>query len=250
MLIPISQLSDFSTRTTDTLVGHVEELYFDDRHWTVRYLVVALRIHHVNHHVLVPPHEVIPPPPDGTALLLALTADALLKHPTPGDAEPVTRQHELELHDYFGRPSSWTPSPFRNTAPLPVIPLATAIPALRRATSDHTAHGDSHLESSKAVSAYSLDARDAHLGHVTDLLVDTDAWTIPYLAAVIRAHPYRRSVLIPVKAVAALRWDTRTVRLHACCARVENSPSYDPLRAVDDTLRTRIDRHYHSSPSA
>ena len=40
MLITAKTLSGYTLRSLDGDIGKVEEFYFDDHHWTVRYLVV------------------------------------------------------------------------------------------------------------------------------------------------------------------------------------------------------------------
>ena len=40
MLYTISDLKDYTISATDGEIGHVEDFYFDDQHWAVRYLIV------------------------------------------------------------------------------------------------------------------------------------------------------------------------------------------------------------------
>lgn len=39
MLIKVKTLKDFKLDSLDGEIGKVEEFYFDDLHWTIRYLV-------------------------------------------------------------------------------------------------------------------------------------------------------------------------------------------------------------------
>ena len=40
MLISVKDLASFHLAATDGSIGEVQDCYFDDVHWTVRYLVV------------------------------------------------------------------------------------------------------------------------------------------------------------------------------------------------------------------
>ena len=42
--------------------------------------------------------------------------------------------------------------------------------------------GDGHLRTATAVMGYAIRAEDGEIGHVKDVLVDDEAWTIRYLA--------------------------------------------------------------------
>jgi hypothetical protein len=128
--------------------------------------------------------------------------------------------------------------------PLPLIPVANTIPSLQRELKQEARRGDPHLESSAETAAYGLEARDGHLGHTIDFIIEDETWRIPYLAANIRAHPYRKIVLVPTPLVAAVEWETRTVSLRPYRKTVEQSPAFDPNRPVTGELEERIRRHY------
>ena len=42
MFLRARELQDYTIRATDGDIGHVEQLYFDDQTWTIKYVVVDL----------------------------------------------------------------------------------------------------------------------------------------------------------------------------------------------------------------
>ena len=60
MLSKVKTLKGYSIQSTDGgTIGRVKELYFDDRHWTVRYLVANTGNWLTGRQVLVSPYSMV-----------------------------------------------------------------------------------------------------------------------------------------------------------------------------------------------
>ncbi len=56
MLIKAKTLTGYTLKSLDGEIGTVKEFYFDDQHWTVRYLVADTGIWLPGRQVLISPH--------------------------------------------------------------------------------------------------------------------------------------------------------------------------------------------------
>ena len=76
MLYRYDELSAYRVHAVDRDVGKIRDLNFDDRFWTVRYLVVDTG-GWLQSLVLVSPYSVTSVDPQGEAILTSLTADRI-----------------------------------------------------------------------------------------------------------------------------------------------------------------------------
>jgi uncharacterized protein YrrD len=149
------QLWGYHLVTRDGPVGRVRDLYVDDRRWVVRYLVVELRHALASRRVLISPVCVRAVDTDARCLEVSLVREQVRHAPDVDDDRPVSRQHEIALHEYYGIPFYWTDED-----------PAAAQPA------------DPHLRSVRAVRGYSVIGRDAAIGHVEDFVIDVVGWRV------------------------------------------------------------------------
>jgi hypothetical protein len=127
----------------DGAAGHVHDLLFDDRRWHVRYLVVDVHQGLSHRQVLLSPVCVRYVDPVQRRLEVSLPRERILHGPGVETDRPVTRQHEVALHEYYGIPFYWTVD---GSAP--------------------GGGGDPHLQSMRAVRGYTAIARDVAAGRL------------------------------------------------------------------------------------
>jgi hypothetical protein len=85
----------------------VDDLFFDDETWTVRYLVVETGSWLASRRVLISPIVVVDAQPPRRSLSVDLTRDQVANSPDVDTATPVSRQMELKYRNYFGWPAYW-----------------------------------------------------------------------------------------------------------------------------------------------
>jgi PRC-barrel domain len=176
-------------RARDGELGRVRDLYFDDRRWTVRYLVIDTRRWvSGGRRALVPPASVLGADAQRHRLEVDLTCAQILGSPDVDTSRPVSRQHEVAIHEHYDIPFYWAHDA-----------------VLERAT------GDPHLRSVHDVRGYVVRAGDAPLGHVADFVVDTRSWTIT--GVVVTAHRWLRGerLIVRIDAVHQLSGLARSV---------------------------------------
>ena len=107
MLRSVSRLKGFEIRARDGGIGTVEQFYFDDVSWAVRYLVVDTGDWMTDRLVLVSPLALRQVEWESKRLDVALTKEQIEKSPSIDKHKPVSRQHEAAYLGYYGYPSYW-----------------------------------------------------------------------------------------------------------------------------------------------
>jgi stress response protein YsnF len=91
----------------DDEFGHVDDFIFDDKSWTIRYLVVdMLRIWH-GKKVVISPEWVDGISWSDRTITIGLTKEQIRNSPEYHSTDPVNREYEEKLYDYYGRQAYW-----------------------------------------------------------------------------------------------------------------------------------------------
>ena len=239
MLWSLNHLRHYRIRATDGSLGAVEDIFFDDAAWTVRYLVVDTAWL-FGRRVLLPPDVLEHPDAVAREFPVALNKEQVKNSPDIDADQPVSRQQEIDLYGYYGWAPYWG---VWAAAPLPpdgVVPPATAPPA----GESERQRGDPHLRSGREVIGYHLRATDDSVGHVADLLIDEAGWIIRYLVVDTGGWLPGRKVLLAPNWVRAISWAGRDVVVALSRAEIESSPEYDPAEDVARDYEDRLHRHY------
>jgi len=107
MLTNTAQLKGVTIRTTDGEMGTVEQFYFDDETWAIRYLTVETGGWLGGRQVLISPFSVVQADWQARRLDVALTKKQVQNSPDIDTHLPVSRQHEAAYLGYYGYPYYW-----------------------------------------------------------------------------------------------------------------------------------------------
>lgn len=241
MLRHESDVKGYEIHASDGLVGTVTDFLFDDAAWVVRWLVVDTGHWLPGRQILLPPSAL------GFVNHIAHQFNVLLTRRQVKDCpgvevhEPVSRQHEARIYDYFGWSPYWGAPSF--VGPLGYgygnLGVAMTAPPLelmqREKDIDDTEKSkqDSTLRSVDEITGYAIHALDGEIGHVEDVLVEDEDWSIRYLVVETKNWWLGNKVLVSPLAVTEIRWAERQVRLGVDRRRVQNSTAYDPLASIE-----------------
>lgn len=248
-----TDLRGYTIGATNGDIGTVEDLYFDDQGWTVRYVVVDTGRWLPGRRVLLPPHAIQESDSAGRRLITDLTREQVEASPGIETNRPVSRQYETDLYGYYGYPYYWT-GPYRwGLGPYPYVAGAEGVTPLASesrpsAVAEEMAarereSQDPHLRSARDVSGHGIEATDGELGHVEDFLVDEDTLAIRYLVVDPRNWWPGKHVLLSTEWITAVDWNRSTVQVNVTKEAVRNAPEYDPARWIDRDYEAR----YHGS---
>ncbi len=107
MLRNLPDLKKYTLGATDGDVGHIADLFFDDRYWIVRYLVVETGSWLAERKVLVSPFSLGEADWAQQRLPVRLTREQVRNSPDIDTSQPVSRQHEVLYADYYDYPYYW-----------------------------------------------------------------------------------------------------------------------------------------------
>lgn len=216
MLRSVREMTGYTVRATDGEMGRVTDFYFDDDHWTVRYLVVNTGDATAGSPtsrgaVLVSPMAVTNPDFDSKRFDLSLTREQVLNGPGTDSDQPVSREWEerysayYRLAPYWGGPLLWggfATAVEAAAAPLAGFPLVpNNLPPPQGSPS-----GDNHLRSAHEVIGYAVQASDASGGSVEDLLVDDRSWKVHHIVVDTTSFWPGGEVLVPAELVTEVEW--------------------------------------------
>jgi hypothetical protein len=225
----------------DGKIGHVKDFYFDDRSWTVRYLVADTGSWLTSSLVLLSPYAFGDFYQVGKILVVNLTRKQIENSPLMETHKPVSRQYEEQYHRYYGWPDYWQGDGIWGVSNFPVL----TVPPKILASETKIAHqprlegSDAHLRSAQAVTGYHLQASDGIAGHVCDFLMDEKSWTINQLVVKTGHRFTGKEVLIPKNKIDRISYEDSTVFVNLTKEEVEQSSIHQTAPLVAAIDRTR-----------
>ena len=251
MLRAFSDLKNLSLGATDGEIGTVKDAYFDDRHWTLRYLVATTGSWLSGRTVLLAPNAIRGVNWESQRVDLDLTLEQIRNAPGIDVDKPVSRQQEAAYLDYFGYPYYWAGPTWSGLGVTSDAHIAAAEMTRRadettRAERDED-RDDPHLRSANEVHGYAIAAQDGEIGSVKDFLFDDANWSLRYFVLDTRKWLPGRKVLISTDWIESVSWETRTVGVAMLREEVRASPEYDPDDLTPEHEEV-LHRHYGREP--
>jgi hypothetical protein len=247
MLQTLSSLRKLSIRAIDGEIGSVEDSYFDDDRWVLRYLVVDTGGWLPGREVLISPFSVSGIDWRLQLLDLSITSEQLKSSPSIDMDKPVSRQQEAALLDYYGYPYYWGGMmPWGISAsPAIVRPPPVDYEEQLREQRKREEHSDPHLRSAKHVTGYHIEASDGMIGHVEDFIFNPQTWALRYFIVDTRNWLPGRHVLLATDWIDEVSWDKRTVRVVPLTREaIRSSPEWDEQKMLNESDELGLYRHY------
>ncbi len=247
MLRNANELHGFTIRATDGELGTVDQLYFDDETWAIRYLTVETGGWLGGRPVLISPYSVVHAAWQTKRLDVALTKKQVQNSPDINTHQPVSRQHEAEFNGYYGYPYYWGGPYLWGPA---FYPAGTTVPtASAEVRADRERESaDSHLRSAEAVTGYSIEATDGDIGHVDGFVVDDEAWAIRYIEVATRNWWPGKKVLVSPAWIERVSWPNSTVYAGLSRDTIKDAPEYVDSNRITREYENRLYFHYGRPP--
>ena len=240
MLRSVKSFLGFSLLATDGDIGKVDDLLFNDDHWTTAYLVVNTGRWLSGRRVLLPPAALGSPSWKERTFPVALKKEQVRNSPGVDLDQPVSRQYEIELHEHYGWMPYWLPG---GSYSMGTVPLAHPLPEAP-IEEEKEQKGDPHLRSVNEVTGYHIIATDGGIGHVKDFIVDDTRWTIRYLVVDTATWFLGRQVIISPNWIRSIDWGDDSVHIDFTKEEVKGSPEYDPSIPVNREYESRLYDYY------
>jgi hypothetical protein len=242
MLRSLKALHGYTVLASDGEVGKVHDFCFHDDTWATRYLVVATGHWLSGRKVLLTTRALGRPNWADLSFPVALTREQVEQSPEIDTDKPVSRQHEVALHQHYGWPFYWLEPGFGDWPPfVPVAPIPTSLGTPPAASKANT---DLHLRSIKAVTGYHIHARNGAVGHVEDFIVDDTLWVIRYLVAHTGRFLPAKKVLLAPEWLGEIRYAERQVNVTLTREAILNCPEFYPGAGVNREYEERVYDYY------
>lgn len=237
----IRELTELTILATDGELGSVQELYFDDRTWVVRYLVLKAGGWLFGREVLLAPEAVRGIDDANRTMKIALTKEQIKQAPPIETAKPLSREYEEAYFRHFQWAPYWEPGPttWGSSVPYPGTP-----PMLIDTTLPADAPKNPHLRSSNEVMGYDIQAKNGTVGHVEDLVVDDEAWIVRYVEVDTKNWLPGKKVLLQTMRIDHISWVERSVGVMLTRQAIESAPAYDPSRLITPAYEVQLFKHY------
>ena len=202
MLHKVSRIRGTDVHAVDGHIGCVEEFYFDDAQWTIRYLVINTGSWLTRHPVLISP-EAVKSNWGLAGFNVTLTREQVRNSPEIDPQRALSRQDEERVLGHFGHPLYWKANGRSGSTP--------------------------NLCSTKEVIGDHIQASDGEIGHVDDFLIDEASWRVDYLVVDTSNWIGGKWVLIAPMTLKGIDWPNSKLRVGLTRDTVKHSPSIDSV---------------------
>ena len=240
MLHSLKELDGYKIIGTDDDLGKVHDFFFDDKVWTIRYLVIGTGNWFPGKKVLVSPASLNPPDWSTKSLPVKLTTEQIKNSPPVDTEKPVSRQHEIELAKYYYWPMYWESDSlfYPGFSPETIEVINSRQESLAE---EVKLQADPRLRSADKVAGYSIKATNDDIGHVEDFIVNDETWNICYMVVDTRNwFPGGKKTLVSPLWISKVDWHSNTVEVDVTKERIENAPEYDPSTPINREYETRF----------
>ncbi|MEO9069567.1 MAG: PRC-barrel domain-containing protein [Ginsengibacter sp.] len=228
----IKSLIGYSMKETDGEIGKVDEFYFDDNSWTIRYLIVKTGNWLSGKKVLISPVVVQKPDWENKEFPVKLTKEQIQNSPDIDTDKPVTRQQEEQLSGYYPWGMYWGNEPDAHGAGIfGMMPgdlyEEEAGTNVVEEPAQPSENNDQHLRSTHYVTGYTIHASDGEIGKVKDFIIDDTNWQIKYLVVHTGNWLNSKEVLLSTKLITNVNWENANVIVNISKKDVEESPEFN-----------------------
>jgi uncharacterized protein YrrD len=244
MLSKVKRLVGYKLDSLDGEIGKVKEFYFDDQHWTIRYLVVNTGNWLTGKQALISPYALVAVNKEAHNIAINLTKKQIKDSPFLDIDKPVSRQFEQAYYGYYGYPAYWGGPYSWGTYPYLIQNREMREREQWREPAQPEKAWDHHLRSSHEVTGYHIQAEDGELGHVEDFIIDDETWAIRYLIVDTSNWWAGRKVLVSPQWIERVSWDEKKVFVHLSRETIKESPEYTEESLLTRDYETGLYGHY------
>lgn len=248
MLVNAAHLKGFEIQATDGKIGTVDQFYFDDETWAIRYLTVETD-GWLGRQVLISPLSIVQTDWQAKRVDVALTKKQVENSPNIDTHQPVSRQHEAAYFGYYGYPYYWGGPNMWGPASYPSgLPVPKAVFTEVHAREIQKESANSHLRSNQAVTGYHIEAADGEIGHVEGFIMDDQTWAIRYLEVATRNWWPGKKVLVAPAWIKRVSWEESKVYVGLSRETIRTGPEFVESVPITREYEDRLYLHYGQAP--
>ena len=242
MLYKAQTLIGYTLRGIDGEFGTVKEFYFDDQHWTIRYLIAETGTWLTDRQVLISPYALTGVEKAERRINVNLTKKQIESSPAISNDKPVSQQFEDDFYRHYG----WAPY-YGGSFMWGAYPYILPDRGESQELDQHKRAWDPCLRSTKVVSEYYIQATDGEIGHVADFLIDDEAWAIRYMVVDTKNWWPGKEVLVSPQWIDRISWDEAKVFVKLSLDAIKQSPEYTDDLPLTRAYEAKLHEHYNQS---
>ena len=250
MLHSADDLKACQIRSIDSNLGKINDLYFDDDAWVIRYFIVSTHNWLFKREVLISPIALEKPDWLNKIIPVNLSQEQLDHSPDISAHEPVSRQQEIQYFGYYGYPIYWGGSGLWGEGLYPggLMPdtdnINEQLNAEQAKAYSNSQEIDPHLRSWEKVKGFVVIGSDGEIGHIQDLLIDELTYAVRYV--IVRANDWwiGHDILVVPQWFHDIKWTDSSVKVDHTRAEVKGAPLYDSLVKMDRDWEISMHNHY------
>jgi sporulation protein YlmC with PRC-barrel domain len=237
----LNSLIGYTIGASDGEIGKVKEFYFDDKTWTIRYLIVETGNWLSGRKVLIAAEMLLKPEWDKEIFRVNLSMEQVRNSPDIDTEQSVSRQEEIKWQRYYLHTSYWGNGFYEGGMPYYMHEVINDVPGKGLPQkSEHI----SHLRSTGKVTGYNIMATDGIIGEVKDFIVNDANWRIKFLVVDTGHWLPGKKVIISPKLIDEIDWATSEVSVKTSINHVRNSPEYNPAQPVSEDHEVHLHNYY------
>lgn len=240
MLIKAKTLKGYKLDSKNGEIGKVKEFYFDDKHWTIRYMVADTGNWLIDNQVLISPYALAAVNKEEENISVNLTKKQIEDSPSLNSDKPVSKQFEEDLHGYYGWPTYWSGTNMWGDYPY-IIHDSNEW----KASNENEQTWDPNLRSSNFITGQKIQATDGEVGHVEDFIIDDETWAIRYLIIETGNWWEGKKVLLSPTWIDNMNTEESSVSVNLTRESIKNSPEYSDENLLTRDYETQLHRHYN-----
>lgn len=238
-------LRGYGILAEDGELGSVDDFFFDDGSWTVRYLVVDTGKWLPGKHVLITPSVVGSPDTRAGMIPVSLMREQVKNSPDVDTKKPVSRVKEIEMAQYYGWPAYWDSGIMAAGPVLAPPPTPQAARDIQELTETSVDESKPNLRSAHDISGYAIQAADDEIGSVSELLIEDDKWKIRYLVVRTGLLFAGKKALLSPEWVERISWNDRKVFVGVSTDMIRSAPDFDKsLLPLSRDYEQQLHEHY------
>jgi uncharacterized protein YrrD len=241
MLSKAKTLKGYQLGCRDGEIGTVKEFYFDDRYWTIRYLVADTGSWLTGRQVLISPYALIAVDRAAQHITVNLTKKQIEDSPSLNSDKPVSRHFEESYNEYYKWPAYWRGQHAWGLSPY----LVGRDCEKWEKDMQREKAAKFHLRSTLDVSGHDIQATDGEIGHVEDFIIDDQTWAIRYLVIGTRNWWPGKRVLVSPRWIERVSWSESKVFVNLSRETIKQSPEYTEESMLTREYEIELHGHYN-----
>jgi sporulation protein YlmC with PRC-barrel domain len=231
----LEDLKTYALQAQGDEIGKINEVYFDDEHWLVRYFVVHTGGWLLGRDVLIAPRLITRLSEKSRLISTDLTREQVEESPLVDTEKPVSRHYEAEYYRYYGWKPYWGKR---------ILPGGSALPHTMPHLESIKAPEHPHLRASNEVQGYRIHTSDGELGKVYDFILNDGDWKIQYLVLETSEWLLGKKVLVATAWVVSVDWAEKEITVELDREIIQSAPPYDPSQLIDRDYEVNLFKHY------